>query len=158
MVPAAGGNPIALTADPMGEFMPAIAPDGARFAFVANRTGPATLYTAPIGGGPLSSWTEVVIRTRTPRVATGRVRGRVVDASGRPVAARIYPLASDGRAYAPDGNFHRVIAMTETHYFHTTGEFEIEAPQGELKLEVMRGLRPARVRRACRLLPQASRT
>ena len=145
MVPVTGGNPITLTADSMGEFMPSVSPDGTRFAFVSNRTGPATLYTAPIGGGPLSSWSEVTIRTRTPRVATGRVRGRVLDAAGQSVPARIYPLASDGRAYAPDGSFHRVIAMTETHYFQTTGEFEIEVPQGELRLEAMRGFeyRPA---------------
>jgi TolB protein len=139
IVPAGGGNRVYLSADAMNEFAPAVSPDGSRFAFVSNRTGPTTLYTAPIGGGPISSWSEVVMKTRKPVVATGRVRGRALGPDGRPVSARIYPLASDNRAYAPNGGFHRVIAASETHYFHTTGTFELDAPAGRLSLEAMKG-------------------
>jgi TolB protein len=63
----------------------------------------------------------------------------VLGPDGRAVAARIYPQASDGRAYAPAGGFHRVIAATETHYFHTDGTFELDVPAGTLTLEAMRG-------------------
>jgi TolB protein len=139
IVPADGGNAVILTADAMNEFAPAAAPDGSRFAFLSNHSGPTTLYVAPMGGGPRSSWTEVSIRSRKPRQPTGRVRGRVLGPDGRPTAARIYPRASDGRAYAPDGGFHRVIAATETHYFHTGGTFELDVPAGPLTLEAMRG-------------------
>ena len=145
VVPAGGGNPIHLTADAMNEFSPAVSPDGRRVAFVSNRGGPTTLFTMPIGGGPSSSWTEVRITSRKPRVPTGRVRARVLDSRGQPVAARIYSRAADGRAYAPEVGFHRVIAASETHYFHTTGAFELEVPAGALALEAMRGFeyRPA---------------
>ena len=145
IVPAAGGNPVYLSADPMNEFAPTVSPDGARFAFVSNRTGPSTLYVAPIGGGPISSWSEVAIASRRSAAPTGRVRGRVLGPDGRPTSARVYPLAADKRAYAPDGGFHRVIAATETHYFHTTGLFELEVPAGAFAVEAMKGFeyRPA---------------
>ena len=145
IVPSAGGNPVYLTSDRMNEFAPAVSPDGTRVAFVSNRSGPPTLFTMPIGGGPSTSWTEVRITRGKPRRATGKVRARVLDSREEPVAARIYSRASDGRAYTPDGGFHRVIAATETHYFHTTGLFELEVPAGELTLEAMRGFeyRPA---------------
>ncbi len=48
-------------------------------------------------------------------------------------------VASDGRAYAPDDGFARVIAVSETHYFHADGEFEVTVPAGPLRLEVLRG-------------------
>ena len=47
IIPIGGGNPVYLSADPMNEFAPTVSPDGARFAFVSNRTGPTTLYVAP---------------------------------------------------------------------------------------------------------------
>jgi TolB protein len=139
VVPAAGGNPIVLTADARDEYAPTPTPDGERFAFISNRSGPMVLYTAPSGGGPISSWQEVPITARTPRTSTGRVRARVVDPELRLLPARIYALAGDGRGYTPEGGFHRVIAATETHYFHTTGEFELELPAGRAYLEAMRG-------------------
>jgi TolB protein len=63
----------------------------------------------------------------------------VLGPDGNVTPARIYPLAADKRAYAPGGGFHRVIAATETHYFHTTGQFELEVPVGALALEAMKG-------------------
>src|SRR5688500_7607912 len=139
IVPAAGGNPIVLTADPRDEYAPTLSPTGDRFAFVSNRSGPMVLYTAPIGGGPLSSWREVPLRARTSATPTGRVRVRVLGPNGQPMPARIYLEGSDGRGYAPDGGFHRVIAATETHYFHTQGEFEAEVPAGRTSIEALRG-------------------
>ena len=139
VVPFDGGNPHVITNDPMGEFSPAPSPDGTRFAFVSNRRGPMTLFIAPIGGGPVTSWREVAITRRTAKVSTGRVQARVLSAAGAPAAARIYTIASDGRSYAPDGGFARVMAVTETHYFHTNGTFEVEVPAGKLFLEAVRG-------------------
>jgi hypothetical protein len=147
IVPAAGGNPIRLTIHNQGEFSPSPSPDGSRFAFISNRTGPKTLYTAGVGGGPLNTWDEVVIEERRPRTPTGLVRIRVIGPDGAPLPARIHLEASDGRSYAPDGAYHRVISATETHYFHTSGESEVEVPEGPLDVEAVRGFeyRPAAV-------------
>ncbi len=139
IVPAAGGSPFVITNDPMGEFSPAVAPDGASFAFVSNRTGPMTLEVAPIGGGPLSSWRPVPIASRRAVVPTGRVHATIVDAAGTSTPARVEVLASDGRAYSPDGGFARVMAVTETHYFHTTRAFDLDVPAGTLTVDAIRG-------------------
>jgi hypothetical protein len=139
VLPTDGGNPVTLTADARDEYAPAPSPDGERFAFVSNRTGPTTLYTVAVGGGPVASWQEVPIRPRQPRSASGRVNVRVTLGDGRPAPARIYLEASDGRAYAPDRGFHRVISSSETHYFHTAGEAEVEVPAGRTRIEAMKG-------------------
>ncbi|HYN07964.1 MAG TPA: CehA/McbA family metallohydrolase [Vicinamibacterales bacterium] len=139
MVASDGGNPVVVTNDPMGEFSPAPSPDGTAFAFISNRAGPMALYVAPAGGGPASSWRRVVISSRRARVPSGRVQGRIVGADGRPVAGRVHLVAADGRAYAPDDGFARVIAVSETHYFHTRGEFDVQVPAGRVSLEAMRG-------------------
>ena len=139
VVASDGGNPIVITNDPAGEFSAAVAPDGRQVAFISNRAGPMTLFVAPIGGGPFSSWRRVPLPARRAALPTGRLRGRVLDERGRPVHARVQLLASDGRAYAPDDGFARVIAVTETHYFHTPGEFEVTVPAGEATLEALRG-------------------
>jgi hypothetical protein len=139
IVPAEGGNPIVLTADGGHEFSPSPSPDGERFAFVSNRGGPTTLFTVAAGGGPATAWREVAMPSRRARFESGRLRVRVTDEEGRPTTARIQLLASDGRAYSPDGGFHRVIAATETHYFHLDGEAEIEVPIGAASVEAMKG-------------------
>jgi TolB protein len=138
-IPSDGGNPVVLTVDTLHELSPAPSPGGRRFAFVSNHTGPTTLYTTPVAGGPRALWTEVPIRARIPRAPTGRLRVRVVDETGQPLPARVHMSAADGRAYAPQGGFHRVISATETHYFHTDGSFEIEVPAGHTSLEALKG-------------------
>ena len=139
IVPVDGGNPERLTADDRDEYAPSPSPDGARFAFVSNRTGPTVLYIADMGGGPLSSWRAVPIRSLRPVKATGRVHVTVLGPGGHPVASRIYITASDSRGYAPAGGFHRVIAATGTHYFETTGTFDIDVPAGRTVIEAMKG-------------------
>ncbi|MBA3887522.1 MAG: CehA/McbA family metallohydrolase [Acidobacteria bacterium] len=143
IVPARGGNPTRLTWGALDELAPAVSPDGSTIAYVSNRSGPPELMTIPIGGGTPRAVTIDSRRSRTP---TGRIRGRVVDASGRETAARIQLLAADGRAYAPDDSFHRVISASETHYFASDGTFEVEMPAGEARLNVLKGFEytPAR--------------
>jgi cyclophilin family peptidyl-prolyl cis-trans isomerase len=141
MISAGGGNAIVLTnddADEHRELAPCPSPDGTRFAFVSARAGPTKLYTADIGGGPFPSWREVKITSRRSRVPTGQVRIRVLGPDGKRMPAQIQLVASDGRSYAPDGGFHRVIAATETHYFQTGGEAVVELPAGSASIEAMR--------------------
>ncbi len=138
-LPVEGGSPVIITPDTAGEFSPAVSPDGSRIAFVSNRDGPTTLYTTGVAGGPISSWRAVPIQDNVPRVEEGRLTARVLGPEGEPISARVYLSASDGRGYAPEGSYHRVISVTETHYFHTAGTFEVDVPAGPVTVEVMRG-------------------
>ena len=139
LVPAAGGHPIRLTWHGTDEYAPTISPDGSRIAFVANDAGTTQLYTIPYGGGGRADWTAVRLRRRRSREATGRLRGEVLEPSGSTTPVRIQLLASDGRAYTPEGGFHRVISVSETHYFHAGGAFEVELPAGTATLEALKG-------------------
>jgi Tol biopolymer transport system component len=146
MVGAGGGNPVVLTNDTMGEFSAAPAPDGRRLAFISNRTGPMTLFVAPIAGGPHPSWRRLDVSRRRAIAPAGVLRGRIVGPDGQPMPGRVQLTASDGRAYAPDDGFARVMAVTETHYFHTTGEFEVRVPAGPVAIDALRGFEYAPAR------------
>ena len=138
IVPATGGNRVRLTEHSMDEYAPVMSPDGSVIAFLTNRNGPTSLVTMAAGGGAGSAWTEVPITSRRASTPTGRLRGRVT-VGGAPTPARMHLLASDGRAYTPDGGFHRVSSVNELHYFHTGGTFEGELPAGTASVEATRG-------------------
>lgn len=140
IISASGGRPIELTFDEdHHEMSPAPSPDGKRFAFVRFEGGVPTLYTADIAGGRASTWREVRVAARQTPAPTGRVRVRVVGPDGQLTPARVYVDASDGRSYAPAGAFHRAMMVFDRHYFHTSGEAEIEVPAGRTTLEALRG-------------------
>jgi TolB protein len=140
IISAAGGDPIELTFDTEHhEMSPTPSPDGRRFAFVAFRGAVPTLYTADIFGGRPSSWRAVRIEKRRPVKPTGRVHVRVVGPNGQPMPARIYADASDGRSYSPDGAFHRAMMVFDRHYFHMSGDAELELPAGRSTIEAIRG-------------------
>ncbi len=145
IVPAQGGNPALMTVDGQGEFSPSPSPDGTRFAFVSNRAGPKALFLARMGGGPHSVWEKVDLTERDHRTPTGQIRIRIMGPDGNSMPGRIQLLASDGRSYAPDRGYHRVISATEIHYFHSPGESLVEVPAGQVEVEVVRGFeyRPA---------------
>ncbi|HXV61228.1 MAG TPA: LpqB family beta-propeller domain-containing protein [Vicinamibacteria bacterium] len=139
VIPATGGNRIRLTEDPLDELDVTFSHNGSRVAFVSNHEGPTLLYTLSSDGGARSARKRVAMPSRRARVATGRLRGRVVAHDGETTPARILLRASDGRAYAEDGGFQRLSWTTGTHYFHTTGTFDVEVPAGEVAVEAMRG-------------------
>ena len=140
IIAARGGRPIELTIDPEHhEMSPSPSPDGERFAFVAFRAAIPTLYTADIAGGRPAAWREVEITERRATTPTGRVRIRVLGPDGQPMPARLYVQASDGRGYTPDGAFHRAMMVFDHHYFHTTGEAEVEVPAGRTTIGALRG-------------------
>ena len=116
-----------------------VSPDGKTVAFVSNYKGPTELFTMPLGGAREDSWKKVEIRSLHPRTPRGALRVTVNGPDGRRTPARIQIVASDGRAYTPDGSFHRVNSSTETHYFHTDGAFQEQVPTGPLDLEVLKG-------------------
>lgn len=138
-VPAQGGTLARLTLDSGDEFSPVYSPDGSRIAFTTNRTGPAQLMTMSAGGARREAWTEVAIRGRQSARPTGRARVRVIGPDNHDMPARVTVSASDGRSYAPNGGFHRVNPVIDTHYFPSSGFFEVEVPAGTTKIFAMRG-------------------
>ena len=50
-LPVAGGQPQRLTADPAGDFYPAVSPDGREVAFHSLRSGNRDIYVMPAAGG-----------------------------------------------------------------------------------------------------------
>jgi len=139
VVPVGGGSKARLTQAPEGELDPVPSPDGRRIAFVSNRGGPTRLMVAPAGGARRGDWTSVDIESEATLAPFGEVNVRVADADGTPVTSRLHVQASDGRGYAPVGEFHRVIPSTDMHYFHTAGEARMRVPAGVVEIEARRG-------------------
>ena len=140
IIPASGGEPIALTFDAeRHEMSPAVSPDGRRFAFVQFTAGIPTLYTADIAGGRPGSWKRFYISSRKPATPTGQVIVRVQGPDGKPMPARVYIDASDKRHYTPDDGFHRSMMVFDRHYFHTDGQSAVALPAGPARIEALRG-------------------
>ena len=140
LIAADGGNPLRLTGGPSHELTPRVSPDGRSIAFVANGNGPTELHVMAVSGGARSSWRTLDLGERRHAGQVGVLRGRVLGAGGQPMAARVSVVAGDGRGYSPRGAFHRVASPTETHYFRTTGDFEVEVPAGPVTVSVRRGV------------------
>ena len=138
IVPSLGGSTVRLTFDPMDEFAPSVSLQGS-IAFVSNRNGPTELLTLPTSGGSLVAWDQVPIVSRKPLFPTGHLQVRIVDSRGRTTPSRVQLVASDGRSYSPEGSFHRVSSLNETHYFHTRGTIDLELPAGPTTIEVFKG-------------------
>lgn len=140
LIAADGGNPLRLTGGLSHELMPRVSPDGRSIAFVSNENGPTELHVMAVSGGARNSWRTLDVGERRHAVPMGVLRGRVVGEGGEAMAARVSVVAGDGRGYSPRGAFHRVLSPTETHYFRTTGDFEVEVPAGPVTVSVRRGV------------------
>jgi TolB protein len=141
---AGGGDPIPLTYGESDVTMARWSPDGSRLVFVSNRNGNTELWLRDVVGG---AQYKVEADERRYLKSMGRLELRVVDASGKPVAARVAVLGADDRAYAPDDawihaddGFDRSKSRFETHYFHVNGAAELAVPAGSISVTVSRGL------------------
>src|SRR4029077_6796277 len=95
----AGGDAFPISYGDYDNINPRWSPDGAKIAFISNRSGNTSLWIQAIPGG---AQTEVVARERKYLKPMGKVLLRVTDRGGKPVAARVFIMAEDGRAYGPD--------------------------------------------------------
>jgi TolB protein len=143
VMPAEGGDAFPISYGDYDNVNPRWSPDGSKIAFISNRSGNTSLWIQTIPGGAQS---EVVVGERKYLKPMGNLLLRVTDASGRPVAARVFVTADDGRAYAPDDawmeaddSFDRKERLFEAHYFDTKGVSEITVPAGSVQVGAMRG-------------------
>ncbi len=143
VLPTGGGAPYKLTAGDFDHFHPRWSPDGEWIAMISNEGGLPHLSMLETYGGARR---DVKIAERRWKRPMGRAHVRVVDeGNGRPVAARVHDLASDGKFFPPADAYAR-IPLSGEPCFHTAGEFTLEVPPGKLTLKAMRGLEywPAR--------------
>ena len=143
LMPADGGDAFPISYGDYDNTNPRWSPDGSKIAFISNRGGNTSLWVQTIPGG---AQTEVIARDRKYLRPMGRLSLKVVDPLGKPIAARAFVTASDGRAYAPDDawmhaddSFDRSERRFEAHYFDTAGESEITLPAGVVEVDIMRG-------------------
>ena len=139
VLPVDGGEPYQLTFGDWDHFEPRWSPDGEWIVYVSNQRGGSELRLLKTFGGEERA---VRIRRRVHLQPRGTLRVSVVDSgTGQPTPARIMLRASDGKAYAPDGAYQRVAARAlHLDFFHTSGEFSVSVPAGDVSVLAMKGL------------------
>ena len=131
------GNPLQLTFSGSEVFEPAWSPDGEKIVYVSDADSRLSLWSIPAVGGEPS---PIKISKLQYQGASGHLQVVVHDAAtGHDTAARVYLTAGDGKAYAPSNSFERYVTLTNEHYFHTSGRFEIDLPAGTASIEAMKG-------------------
>jgi TolB protein len=137
ILPITGGAPYKVTFGSFDHFHPRWSPDGQWIAYTSNEGGLPQLALLEVWGG---AQRKVLVSQRHWRRPMGRLHVRVLDdGTGKPTAARILGLASDGRFYGPSDTYLRIGVFTGKDYFHTSGEFTMEAPPGRMTLEAVKG-------------------
>ena len=143
VMPSAGGDAFPVSYGEYDNTNPRWSPDGTKIAFISNRGGNTSLWIETIPGG---AQTELPVRERKYLKPMGRISLRVLGPTGKPVAARVFVTAADGRAYVPDDawmyaddSFTRSERAFEAHYFDTPGVSEMTVPAGAVQIDVMRG-------------------
>ncbi|MDW8355579.1 MAG: CehA/McbA family metallohydrolase [Bryobacterales bacterium] len=135
LLPVAGGEPYKLTFGAHDHFHPRWSPDGERIAYISNQEGLPQLALLEAHGGKQRI---VRITRRRWRRPMGRLQVRLVDERGKPVPARVWGLAADGKFYAPEDGYARVGA-SGTHYVHARGLLTVEVPPGPMTVYAARG-------------------
>jgi TolB protein len=142
-MPPKGGDVFPLTYGEFDRTTPRWSPDGNRIAFISNETGDTSLWLFHWFGGRMEQVKVVKLEYKR---SMGRLHVRIHDENGKPVRARVHLNAADGRAYAPDGSWYRAdwlmfdhMDQSEYHYFHTSGEFDLDLPPGRTALAFSKG-------------------
>jgi hypothetical protein len=145
LVPADGGDVLALSYGDFDATAPRWSPDGTAIAYVSNEAGNTSLVLMSVPGAKRE---HVEIKQRTYLHPTGVLRVHVRErGSLHKLPARLSISGKDGRSYAPDDAwrhgdeaFDRAERRFEYNYFHTGGNATVTVPAGELTIEALRGL------------------
>ena len=143
VMPANGGDPIALGFGDWDQVNPRWSPDGTRIAFITNRNGGTGIEIMPIPGGVSEPVNIVERRYLQPM---GRLHITLRSRDGQLAAARLSVTDSAGLFHAPqdgwihaDDGFDRRERPFEAHYFHAQGEAQLDIPPGAAEVEIMHG-------------------
>ncbi len=144
LMPSQGGDGFPISYGDFDNTYPRWSLDGARIAFISNRSGNTSLWIQQIPGG---RQTPIIAKQKHYLRPMGQLEIAVLGPSGKPTPARLFVTGADGRAYAPDDawmhaedNFVRSERPFEAHYFHTSGIAKITVPAGRTDVEAMKGL------------------
>jgi len=138
-----GGDVFPLTYGEFDATAPRWSRDAKHIAYISNEGGNTALWVIDLPGAQRR---QIVASERRYREPVGRLRIVVVDAAGRPLAARLAVASADGRAYAPDDAwrhadeaFDRAERAFEYGYFHAAGTAELTVPAGALRVAAWHG-------------------
>jgi len=136
VLPTVGGEPYKMTFGEWDHFSPRWSPNGEWIAYISNKSGLSNLHLLKTYGGTDN---QVKIKSCVWKNPVGIVKVKIVDSETNDVLpARIYSKASDGKAYVPSNAYHR-LSKRNRHFFHTSDEFTLEVPEGELTIEANHG-------------------
>ena len=143
VMPANGGDVLPVSYGEWDETNVRWSPDGKRLAYISNRNGETELWLQDYPGAGQS---HLETKERQYLQAMGKLKIRLVDKQGKPFPARVSVTDQAGRFYAPrhawihgDDGFDMRKTPFEAHYFHTSGEEELDVPAGEINVEILHG-------------------
>ena len=159
LIPANGGDAFPISYGNYDNTNPRWSPDGARIAFISNRSGNTSLWIQDAIGGAQH---QLVPQQKRYLHPMGHLTITVLDASGRQTPARFSVTGEDSRAYAPDDawmhaedNFDRSERPFESHYFHSPGNSNLTVPTGRIEIEVTKGFEYSIARQTVSCAPDA---
>ncbi len=133
-------------------------PDGTRIAYISNEGGNTSLWVQQYFGGARARIEPPATRpagASMNRLKEAFVLIRPQDAAGKPIAARVSVLGSDGRWHAPrnawmhgDELYDRSQFPSEVHYFHCPANVDtcdVKLPPGRTTIQVQSGFRKKHV-------------